>query len=203
MRYHLAKLADARGLAFMNFLKINPGTFATGLTAITLLAVLSSVVTTAHASTPRSWSYNDDAGFGIYQPEGWRIVRNGRSSKLLGPLSDSAQTEIFIGSDWRSKIRSLEDLRQFAMKEYNDPKPRAIQIAGLDGFEVGMRNNGARLVLRQPENFIVVTYHLKGSSEQIAEAELALTSIDIRTKGIEATRSKAPVDSEQTHRLSQ
>ncbi len=132
-----------------------------------------------------SWLYNENAGFGIYQPEGWTSSSEGRSTTLSGPLHDSAQSEIFLGSDWSSRVRSLEELRAYAIRETGDKSPRAIKISGLDGFATGKEKAGAYFVLRSPENFIVVEFDLKGSSEQLEEGETMLGSIDIRTRGNE------------------
>ncbi|MGZ3694220.1 MAG: hypothetical protein ACXWQO_08460 [Bdellovibrionota bacterium] len=135
----------------------------------------------AHAS----WYYNEDGGFGIYQPEGWNVHHNGRSSTLTGPTEDKAQSQIFLGSDWVSHIDSTAALEAYVKHESHDSHPRAIQISDLPGFQVGNAAKGAIYLLRINENVIVIQYQLKGSKDQIEEGETMLGSIEIRTKGNE------------------
>lgn len=138
-------------------------------------------------STPAlaHWHFNEDGGFGIYQPEGWRIRPNGRSSRLLGPEKDSAQSEIFLGSDWVSRIASLDDLARHVRAETGATELGAATISGLQGYQVGSKTSGAIYLLRVQNNVIVVEYSLRGSPEQIEEGETILSSIDIKTKPIE------------------
>jgi|GEM_PF-5111784 len=145
-----------------------------------LLAVLSLFFVSANVQA--SWLYNDNGGFGIYQPEGWSSSIEGRSSSLLGPNTDSAQSTIFLGSDWSSKARSIEQLRSFVTEETGDKNPEPIFISNLPGFRAGNAEKGSLYVLRIPENFIVVNYELRGSREQIVEGKVMLGSIEVRTK---------------------
>lgn len=132
-----------------------------------------------------SWHYNENGGFGIYQPEGWQSSILGRSSTLTGPETDRAQSEIFLGSDWVSKVENTSKLEAYVKKETGDASPRPIEISGLAGFQAGKGPKGAIYLLRIPGNVIVVRYELKGSKAQIDEGETMLSSIEVRTKGIE------------------
>jgi hypothetical protein len=135
----------------------------------------------AHAS----WLYNENGGFGIYRPEGWTASIDGRSSQLRGPESDSDQSEIFLGSDWVSGVRTLSDLRKFAVKDSGTSKLFPYSNSGLLGYRAGDSEHGALYVLRIPENVIEVKFQLRGSRAQIDEGETMVSSLEIRTKGIE------------------
>ena len=120
-----------------------------------LAILLNSSAAHAH------WHYNENAGLGIYQPEGWIVRENGRSSKLFGPENDFAQSEIFLASDWNSKLNSLEAL-QFFIRDQNEGKdPDPIEFSGLQGFRVGNEERGALFLLRIPQNIIEICFHLK------------------------------------------
>src|SRR4051812_1237969 len=86
-----------------------------------------------------SWHYNEDGGFGIYQPEGWSVRHEGRSSRLEGPESDSAQSEIFLGSDWISKVKTQEQLRSYVQSESGNTEIETISVSGLEGFRAGTK----------------------------------------------------------------
>lgn len=144
-----------------------------------LLAILLSLPAFA------SWHYNEDAGFGIYEPEGWSVDHEGRSSRLTGPANDSAQSEIFLGSDWQSAVKTADDLQQFALSDSGASRATPITISGLAGYRVGTAEEGAYYVLRIPENVIEITYDLRGSKAQKSEGKTMLSSIEIRTKGNE------------------
>lgn len=144
-----------------------------------LLLLLLSL--SAHAS----WYYNEDGGFGIYQPEGWTVTHNGRSSTLNGPAADRAQSRIFLGSDWQSRVVDLPSLEAHAKAVSGDPHPRPVTISGLQGFRAGNARHGAIYLLRIRENVIVVNFDLKGSAAQIEEGRTMLGSIEVRTKGNE------------------
>lgn len=135
----------------------------------------------AHAS----WHYNENAGFGIYQPEGWSAKAEGRSSRLRGPLSDISQSEIFLGSDWAGQVNDLAALEAHVKSETGDTSLEPIAVSGLPGFRSGGPARGALHVLRAPGNIIVVEFNLLGSPAQIDEAATMLGSIEIRTRGIE------------------
>jgi hypothetical protein len=137
-----------------------------------------------------SWHYNEDGGFGIYQPEGWRVEHEGRSSRLTGPENDVAQSEIFLGSDWQTPVTSLEKLRAYVSAETGEA-PEATTVSGLEGFRAGTPLRGSVYLLRAPENVIVVRYELRGSSDQVEEGRTMLSSIEIRTRGIENARGTA------------
>lgn len=141
-----------------------------------LLALL--VASPAHAS----WHYNEDGGFGIYQPEGWEVQHEGRSSRLTGPESDVAQSEIFLGSDWTSRVRSPEDLERYAREESGSRKVEPITVSDLPGYRYGTPEHGGYFLLRLPENVIVVRYELRGSPSQIEEGSTMIGSIEVRTK---------------------
>ena len=130
-----------------------------------------------------SWSYNDNGGFGIEQPDGWEVSIQGRSSELTGPVQDFAQTKIFLGSDWVTGIRSISDLEKYVKKQAGSNSVRKVQNSGLEGFQFGTSIKGRFFYLRQAQNLIVVTYQLRGSSDQIQEGQIALDSIEIRTQG--------------------
>ena len=131
-----------------------------------------------------SWYFNQDGGFGIYQPEGWSVAHRDRSSTIVGPEMDSAQSEIFMGSDWNGHAQSLEDLKMILLEETGLSDFREVQVSGLSGFAVGTPENGAMYIFRVPENFIVVRYELRGSNDQIEEGKTMLSSIEIRTGGL-------------------
>jgi hypothetical protein len=135
----------------------------------------------AHAS----WHYNENSGIGIYQPEGWSVKVEGRSAILTGPSEDKAQSQIFLGSDWVSKVDSVTALKEYVQKETGDKSPRPIQISELPGFQTGSANNGSIHLLRINQNVIVIQYQLKGSTDQIDEGKTMLGSIEVRTKGNE------------------
>jgi hypothetical protein len=135
----------------------------------------------AHAS----WYYNEDGGFGIYQPEGWAVAHNGRSSTLTGPVSDRAQSWIFLGSDWQSRAVDLPALEAYVKAVSGDPHPRPITISELPGFRAGTARKGSIYLLRVPTNVIEVKFDLKGSADQLDEGRTMLGSIEVRTKGNE------------------
>lgn len=132
----------------------------------------------AHAS----WYYNADGGFGIYQPEGWNVSHNGRSSTLTGPVEDTAQSRIFLGSDWVSHIDSPAALEAYVRAESGDKHPRAVTISDLPGFAVGSVAKGAIYLLRINENVIVIQYQLRGSKDQVGEGKTMIGSVEVRTR---------------------
>jgi hypothetical protein len=132
-----------------------------------------------------SWYFNQNGGFGIYQPDGWTLQEEGRSATLAGPSRDADQSSIFIGSDWNLKTNSLEDLRARLQKDNPVAVIEPVTVSDLEGFRVGTETHGELHILREPTNIIVVEYDLKGSSDQISEGQEALSSIEIRTGGIE------------------
>lgn len=145
------------------------------------LLLLLLVSLSAHAS----WYYNEDGGFGIYQPEGWTVSHNGRSSTLTGPATDRAQSQIFLGSDWQSKVVDLPSLEAYVKKISGDQHPRPVSVSELSGFQAGGKRHGSIYLLRIRQNVIVVNFDLKGSADQIDEGQTMLGSIEIRTKGNE------------------
>lgn len=153
------------------------------------LFILSLAIFTfslAHGSPhAQSWFFNRDGGFGIYQPEGWTAKHSGRSSTLLGPSKDVAQSEIFLGSDWNGAAKDIESLKAVVAKETGELEMHEILVSGLRGLAVGSEEDGSFYVLRIPENFIVVHFHLRGSIDQIDEGRTMLGSIEIRTRGID------------------
>jgi hypothetical protein len=129
-----------------------------------------------------SWYYNRNAGFGVYQPENWRVIEHDRAAQLIGPENDFAQTEIFLGSDWDGKVRNLDELKSWVYKNTRFTNPRAYRISDLSGFQVGDTDEGAIFILRVPTNIIVIEYSMRGSAAQRNEGHTALSSIEIRTK---------------------
>ncbi|HVK61051.1 MAG TPA: hypothetical protein VM432_05855 [Bdellovibrionales bacterium] len=132
-----------------------------------------------------SWYFNFDGGFGIYQPLGWTVQENGRSARLIGPENDFEQTEIFIGSDWDGKIKTLEALKRKLTRENPGAEVQDVSVSDLHGYRVGNSQKGSMHLLRVEENVIVVEYEIKGSTRQKKEGETALSSIEIKTGGIE------------------
>lgn len=130
----------------------------------------------AHAS----WHYNENGGFGLYQPEGWSVKVEGRSSELLGPPSEPARTKIFLGSDWMGGITTLAKLESRLRR--NELAPVATALAGLAGFRVGNERAGSFYLLRGPENVIVIHFQIRGSLSQREEGREALGSIEVRTE---------------------
>lgn len=151
------------------------------IACLSLLFSLLSFSPAAHAS----WHYNENAGFGIYQPEGWSVKVEGRSSLLRGPLTDTSQSEIFLGSDWAGQVSDLAALEAHVKRETGDTTLEPVSVSELPGFRSGSPERGALHVLRAPGNIIVVEYDLRGSAPQIEEAATMLGSIEIRTRGIE------------------
>lgn len=133
---------------------------------------------------PLSWNFNHDGGFGFYQPEGWTSTRDGRSSRLFGPKKDFAQSQFFVASDWVGSVKTLEDLHSYVELE-SGGIPETREMSGLPGFAVSDELSGQIWVLRAPTNLILIHYDLRGSPEQIAEGREVLSSIEIRTSGIE------------------
>ena len=146
--------------------------------------ILIIVLLTSQPAFAGSWRYNPNAGFGIYQPEGWHLTQEGRSSRIRGPDNDFAQSEIFIGSDWQSEIKTLEHLKNYVLRKESSP-PQVLLLSGLNGFKTGSDIQGKYFLLREPQNIIVVEFELRGSKEQMEEGMTSLSSIEIRRKGIE------------------
>src|SRR5688500_13720970 len=90
-----------------------------------------------------SWHYNANSGIGIYQPEGWSARVEGRSALLKGPEEGSAQSEIFLGSDWQSQVGTVAELKEYVKAETGAWNPRALEISGLSGFQTGNALKGA------------------------------------------------------------
>lgn len=148
------------------------------LAALSLFFLCVVVIGTAQAS----WAYNENGGFGIYQPEGWESRIEGRSMTLEGPATDSDQSSIFLGSDWSSKAKDLEQLKALVTEETGEKNPESVTVSGLPGFRAGNSESGSLYVLRIPENFLVVSYELRGSLSQIEEGKVMLGSIEVRTR---------------------
>jgi hypothetical protein len=146
---------------------------------VAILAFLLPVY--AHAS----WHYNENGGFGIYEPTGWTDSVNGRSSQLTGPEHDTAQSSFFLGSDWQSSVQTLDDLKKFALEDSGATTATPITISELHGFRTGTALHGNYYVLRIATNVIEISYDIKGSKAQREEANTMLSSIEIRTKGNE------------------
>lgn len=146
-----------------------------------LLLLLPLLPPAAHAS----WHYNENGGFGIYQPEGWTSEIDGRSSRLGGPVTDTSQSEIFLGSDWVSNVADQASLAAHMREETGFSDLRPVEVSGLAGFRAGDGTDGSIYVLRMPGNVIVVDYNLRGSRDQLDEGETMLGSIEIRTRGYE------------------
>jgi hypothetical protein len=147
-----------------------------------LSAIVIFSITALSSPAFASWYYNQNGGFGIYQPEGWSVVESGRSARMTGPVTDTAQTDIFLGSDWKSSVKTLGDLKTWLQRTYPGVQLTTIQISKLNGYRVGSEVDGAYYVLRLPENVIVVEYHLRGSDQQVDEGTTCLSSIEVRTK---------------------
>jgi len=136
-------------------------------------------------SAQASWLYNFDGGFGIYLPDGWSGLHNGRSTQISGPAKDFAQSQFFLGSDWVNKINNIDDLAEHMRLETTFTNLSPITISGLSGFTAGSLQNGAIYLLRTKGNVIVIRYQIRGSTPQIQEAQTMLESIEIRTKPYE------------------
>lgn len=148
-----------------------------------LLAVLALALTSPALA---SWHYNENAGFGIYQPEGWSATIEGRSSRLGGPVTDTSQSEIFLGSDWvSSSVKDADSLKKHMEEETGLHDLRPLTVSDLPAFRGGSNTDGSIYVLRVPGNVIVVDFNLRGSRDQLGEGETMLGSIEIRTRGYE------------------
>lgn len=151
-----------------------------------LLSTLSLLFSLSASPALASWHYNENAGFGIYQPEGWSATIEGRSSRLGGPVTDTSQSEIFLGSDWVSlNVNDTESLKAHMEEETGLTHLVALTVSGLPGFRGGNDADGSIYVLRVPGNVIVIDYNLRGSREQLDEGGTMLGSIEIRTRGYE------------------
>lgn len=135
------------------------------------------------AAQAGSWRYNQDGGFGLYEPLGWQTNLEGRSTTLTGPQRDTDQSQIFIGSDWWPKATSLAELKAMLQLQFPDVRPG--KLSGIDGFAVGDQTKGGFYALRFPKNIIVLEFDLRGSADQMDEGQLALSSIEISTDAIE------------------
>ena len=132
-----------------------------------------------------TFAYNDAGGFGLYQPEGWRVVNEGRSMRVTGPAGDTAVSEIFAGSDWPGRVPDRETLRALVMREAGGRAVSEIEISELPGFAFARGPNaGNWYLLREPGNVIVLRYDLRGSAAQVEEGREILDSFAIRTGGV-------------------
>ncbi len=131
-----------------------------------------------------SWYYNENGGFGIYHPDGWIIQENGRSAVLSGPEHDTAKSQVFLGSDWQSTVKTTQDLKAYLESHFAGHMLHAVTISNIEGFQFGDSVDGDIYLLRIPENIIEIDFSLRGSEAQVSEGQTALSSIDIRTKGI-------------------
>jgi len=151
------------------------------------LRVLLAALALAAPADPRagSFHYNENGGFGFYQPEGWRVEIAGRSSRLTGPEREAERSEIFAGSDWIAKVHSLPNLRAFVAAAWPGAEIRSVQVGEVAGYEAKTGpGRGARYYFREDQNVVELFYALRGSAAQRAEGEEALGSFQIRTGGI-------------------
>lgn len=130
-----------------------------------------------------SWYFNQNGGFGIYQPLGWTIEENGRSAVLKGPERDSAQSEIFLGSDWISAAKDVPSLKTYLERNYPGQTFAPTRVSELEGFVSGSNDHQSEFIFRSPENIIEIDIDIRGSKAQKDEAREALSSIEIRTGG--------------------
>lgn len=133
-------------------------------------------------SVQASWYFNENAGFGFYQPDSWTLIENGRSSRLLGPEKDVKRSELFMGSDWIIGVNTLSDLAAYLKKEFKASDLQPVRFSELDGFAFKLRKKTEIYLLRKAENIIVIEYILQGSDAQISEGEVVISSIEIKTK---------------------
>jgi hypothetical protein len=132
-----------------------------------------------------SFHYNENGGFGFYQPEGWRVFVNGRSSRLSGPAKEESQSEIFAGSDWVGSVHSLADLKVYVEKEAEGIRLSELRVGELNGFSAATgANEGRWFLFRSDQNVIVLNFALRGSPAQVEEGRTILSSFEIRTGGI-------------------
>jgi hypothetical protein len=146
------------------------------------LFVAGALTSLSLATFASSWYYNQNGGFGIRQPDGWSVTESGRSARLTGPETDVEQSEIFMGSDWKSSVKTLADLKTWLNRTYPGVQTKPIRISKLDGYRIGNDLDGAYFILRAPENVIVMEFHLRGSEAQIDEGTSCVSSFDIRTR---------------------
>lgn len=148
--------------------------------AKTFLGLLTALSLSVFAG---SWNYNINSGLGIYVPEGWGPSQDGRATTVTGPVKDTAQSRIFLGSDWITGIHSLKDLNVYLQKKFGSNLTPA-KVSALDGFRHGSDTGGEFYVFREDENVILIEYAIRGSAGQRSEAKTMLDSVDIRTGGI-------------------
>ena len=144
--------------------------------------ILTAFLGFASLAQASSWYYNENGGLGIEQPEGWTVHENGRSARLVGPANDSAQSEIFFGSDWISGVKTDADLKAYLQKENPKAQLEPLTISDRAGYKFGSSKKGQIYILRLPENVIVLEYTLRGSKDQVDEGTEAISSFDIRTQ---------------------
>jgi hypothetical protein len=172
-------------------------TLLVGFFLSVLLSIVLSIVFSFFGGSRAlagSWNYNRNGGFGIYQPLGWQIAQDGRSTELKGPSNDpennpSGASVIFLASDWNNSVHELSDLRPIVLAE-EGVEPEAISVSALQGYRVGDEHSGAYYLFREPTNFIVVRFQLQGSEAQVQEGKMSLSSIEIRTKANEEHSKK-------------
>ncbi|RZA04334.1 MAG: hypothetical protein EOP11_15335 [Proteobacteria bacterium] len=132
-----------------------------------------------------SFHYNDAGGFGFYRPEGWAARDEGRSTRLTGPATDSAQTEIFAASDWISSAQDLPALRGYVKYLAKGAPVGEKWVGELRGYSfTDARQVSHWFILREKKNVLILEYRLAGSEAQREEALAILSSFQIRTGGI-------------------
>ena len=128
------------------------------------------------------WHYNQDGGFGFYQPDGWTLEQDNRISYLTGPSKDTKQSKFLIGSDWIASVQTLDELRAEVKSKYADLKITKVILSDLPGFQVVYKKYTEIYLLRQPENVMLIRYLLQGSKQQREEGKVVLSSIEISTQ---------------------
>ena len=128
------------------------------------------------------WHYNQDGGFGFYQPDGWTVQQDNRISYLTGPVKDSKQSKFLIGSDWISNIHTIDDLRTEVKSKYPNLNMTAVTVSEISGFKVVYKKYTEIYLLRQPENVMLIRYLMQGSKQQQDEGKEVISSIEISTQ---------------------
>ena len=149
------------------------------------LLMLTALLAPA-AGAAFSWHYNQHGGFGLYRPEGWALEETDRRVRITGPAKERSRSEITAGSDYQARVRSLPELEAYAKQEAAGLFVVPRENSGLAGYGFeGPDGRGAVFFLREPKNVIELRYVLRGSPAQVEEGREILSSLEIRTGGIE------------------
>jgi hypothetical protein len=125
--------------------------------------------------------YNKGAGFGYWYPGSWTSTENGRSAILSGSEFDQYKSEIFIGDNWDFSVTDIPSLKNLLIKKYgNNTLLKEAGFSTLKGFLIGNEIDGEYYLFRENNNYVYLSFSLKGSGFQLEQAQAILKSIYIR-----------------------